>query len=80
MNRETVESINRVIYKRFPEVNGKTPQVKLQETNGTRSSNDSTYLMIYSGLVVTADDKKMMRKIRVVASGNGKIIKITTSR
>ncbi len=77
MDAKTIETINKQIYRRFPEVNGTQP--KVQSQNGP-SDTSSNFLLIYKGSIILEDGKKMPRIVRVVASERGKIIKVTTSR
>jgi hypothetical protein len=72
MDSKIVEKISGQIYSRFPEVSGSRPSVQSQA--------EDTYLLIFKGAGTTADGKRIQRTVRVVASGSGKIIKVTTSR
>ena len=72
MDSKIVEKISGQIYRQFPEVSGARPSVQTQA--------EDTYLLIFKGTGTAADGKKIQRTVRVVASGSGKIIKVTTSR
>ena len=81
MKREIISSVNSKIYRRFPEVKGKSPKVSVQNSPKSKSSGiSSNYLFIYSGQVITSDNRSMQRYIRVVVSDTGKILKVSTSR
>ena len=72
MDPKIVEKISADIYRKFPEVSGARPSVQSQA--------EDTYLLIFKGTATAADGKKIQRTVRVVATGNGKILKTTTSR
>ncbi len=72
METKLLEKVCSQIYRQFPEVNGKKPQVKPYAS--------SKYLLIFSATATTADGKSIPRKIRVIVDENGKIGKVTTSR
>ncbi len=80
MNHDLIRAINQEVYRRFPEVEGKQPKVRQQ--NSLRKQADAkatTYLLIYQGQVTTSTNRSMTRLVRVVANDQGKILKITTS-
>jgi hypothetical protein len=80
MDDKYLDSICKQIYKRFPEVSGSRPKVQAQK--GTSGSKDapSQYLIVFQGSRDTADGKSINRIVRVVASEQGRILKVTTSR
>ena len=81
MDKQSISSINKEVYRRFPEVKGKTPKVQTQKVpKALNSQRSETYLLIYSASVKAPGNKTMKRYVRVVANGKGKIIKISTSR
>lgn len=81
MNRELLQAINQEVYRRFPEVKDKRPKIQKQEVTASRSIvKTPTYLLIYQGQVLTANQKEMPRLVRVVVSEQGKILKMSTSR
>ncbi len=63
------------VYSRFPEVNGVRPKVQSQSKSG-----DINYLLIFTGSAKSSSGTVLSRVVRVVASENGKIIKVTTSK
>jgi hypothetical protein len=76
MEPRLVKSISSRVYRQFPEVKGVKPKVRLQSGSG----DTSKYLLTFQGEVLTSTGKAMPRLVRVVASGGGDILKITTSR
>ena len=72
MERQTLEKICEKIYKRFPEVSNKKPNVK-EQPNGQ-------YLLIFQGKGSTPDGHTIPRTVRVVVNASGRIIKTSTSR
>lgn len=76
MEARLVKSISSHVYRQFPEVKGIKPKVRLQSGSG----DSSKYLLTFQGEVLTSTGKAMPRLVRVVASGGGDILKITTSR
>jgi hypothetical protein len=80
MDNKHLDSICKQIYKRFPELSGSRPKVQAQKLNTGDSEVPSQYLLIFQGARTTADGKSINRIVRVVASDQGKILKVTTSR
>lgn len=81
MEEKVVQSISKEVYKRFPEVKGKKPKVRLQrQTQKGQTQKLSMYLLTYNMAVRTSTNKSLPRLVRVVADEQGKIIKISTSR
>jgi hypothetical protein len=78
MDTKIIKIISDQVYRRFPEVTGSKPKVRLQTKSETAAT--TTYLLTFSGKAVTANGKSIPRYVRVVANENGKIIKMTTSR
>ena len=81
MESKTIEEITNSIQKQFPEFAGKKPKVRLQAEAKTGGKFKSpTYLLTYESKVLTAGGKSLTRWVRVIATEEGKIIKVTTSR
>lgn len=72
MDNASINKVNKHVYRQFPELNGKSPNVQ--------SYAGSKYLLLYKGSSKTVDGKTINRTIRVVADEKGKILKLTTSR
>jgi hypothetical protein len=75
MDSDILSKICSQVYSRFPEVNGAHPKVQSQSKSGA-----SNYLLIFTGSAKSSSGTVLSRVVRVVASENGKIIKITTSK
>jgi hypothetical protein len=78
MDTKLIKNISEQVYRRFPEVTGNKPKVRLQPKTGNAAK--ATYLLTFSGKAIIANGKSIPRYVRVVADENGKIIKMTTSR
>jgi len=83
ISKVTLTKINKKIYKKYPEVDGKHPAVKLQK--GVNSNMQSVnpiriYVLTYSGKISYANSHSTKRVIRVVAKENGQILKISVSK
>ncbi len=72
MESNLIDAICKTVYKRFPEMNGKRPAVQ--------NYTETQVLLLFKASVTTADGRSLPRTVRVVASKDGKINKITTSR
>lgn len=81
MNQDIIKTINQVVYRRFPEVKGKKPKIQLLKLSGTRSAeNEKKYLLVYGSQANLSDHQILSRLVRVVATEDGRIVKITTSK
>ena len=74
MKKEAVEKITRTVVRQFPEMDGVRPAVKSEESGNDR------YLMTYKGAFDLPDGNTMKRIVRVVASDQGEVIRMSTSR
>ncbi len=72
MNQQILANLCSQIYRRFPEVAGSRPKVQ--------SRPGEQVLLVFHGKAQTGDGHTMPRTVRVVASLEGKIIKVSTSR
>lgn len=72
METRLIQSICKKVYERFPEMKGSQP--------GVQSNPEGNVLLIFKGKGTTLDGKTIQRTVRVVASKDGKIMKLTTSR
>ena len=77
MKTETVQSISKQVYRRFPEFKGIKPKVRSQSTPKT---DQKTYLLTYATRARIDEERFLDRWIRVVVDESGKIIKLSTSR
>lgn len=81
MNPKLVKSISTQIYRRFPEMFGVQPKVRLQiPPQGKSTQSIPNYLFTYSSQAKVQDGKTIKRWVRVVVNEQGKILKITTSK
>lgn len=72
MDKTTLDTLCKKIYKQFPNINGQTPMVSNQ--------GDDRFLLVFSSSGKTPDGKTIQQKIRVVATETGQIIKTSMSR
>ena len=72
MDSRIIDTICKAVYARFPEVKGARPSVQ----NLTKTQ----VLLIFKASVKTANGSAMQRIVRVTASKDGRISKMTTSR
>jgi hypothetical protein len=80
MDDKHLDSICKQIYKRFPEVSGSLPKIQSQKSPLGSGDAASQYLLVFQGNRAAADGKSIHRIVRVVASEQGRILKVTTSR
>jgi hypothetical protein len=79
MDSKTIDGISQQIYRQFPGVSGGAPSVKAQP--GPKSTGvDSTYLLTFKGRAGSSDGPAFNRSVRVVATDQGRILKVTTSK
>lgn len=71
MDNPSLNSINQVVYQRFPELRGIKPRIQKQEKNT---------LLTYQAKLALPDERTINRSVRVVISERGEIIKISSSR
>lgn len=72
LNAQTLEKVCEQVYRRYPELAGKKPQV--QERPGEQ------FLLIFRGEGQAADGRKIAQTVRVVVSAAGKIVKVSSSK
>ncbi len=72
MDHDTLDSVCKQIYRRFPEVKGSKPRVRAYEGDQK--------LLIFQGKATAANGTAFPHTIRVVVDPNGKIKKVTSSR
>jgi hypothetical protein len=81
METKVIEMISTSIHRQFPEFAGKKPKVRLQgDSAAGAKAKAPTYLLTYESKVQVANGKTLTRWVRVIATGEGKILKVTTSR
>jgi len=87
MDAKAVDTITNLIYRQFPEMDGVKPKIRLQSDEPARTGvkgvsihSSESFLLTYQCKVNTSNGKPLSRSVRVVATSEGKILKITTSR
>ena len=81
MDQEIIKIINKEVYRRFPEIKGKKPKIQVLKLSEKKTIiKPKTYLLVYSGQVNTDTNKLLPRLVRVMATEQGEILKITTSK
>lgn len=70
MTKTALAKVNRTVYRRFPEMRGVRPKMRKRQP---------FIRLIYTAKAETADGREMTRTVRVIATAQGKIFKITTS-
>lgn len=89
MDTRVIQSINREIYRRFPDLDGATPRITPYRVAQARSlrprfglrlgARPPAYLLVYPGRRLTSTGKSAPFIVRVVVEENGKILKTTVS-
>jgi hypothetical protein len=74
VKKDSVEKITRTVVRQFPEMDGVRPIVQMED------GGDDLYLVTYKGALDLPDGNTMKRIVRVVASHNGDVIRMSTSR
>ena len=77
MDKKVVEKISNKVYSRFPDMKGKKPKITQSKTVTADTGN---YVLTYNTIAKDIRGNKIPRRVRVVASEKGKIIKMSTSR
>jgi hypothetical protein len=73
-NREA-EAICERVYRRFPEMQGVRPSIQRQQAQG-----QDRFLLRFQTVVPLEDGARLPSIVRVVATADGKILKMTSSR
>lgn len=78
---ETLESITRQVYKRFPEMEGSKPALQTRQAPPSRAgAGNDEFLVIYQKTVRNERGGTIRRLVRVVVNQAGKILRMSTSR
>ena len=73
-------AISAQVYRQFPEMKGIRPKVRPQTGPLAKGIQiDTVYLLTYEGSVSGADGQLIQRVVRVTATIQGKILKLSTS-
>lgn len=76
MKKNVKDRISREVSRSFPELKGVNPSVKTRAGRG----DEEQYLLVYKGTATLPNGKQMRRIVRVVADGDGRILRMSTSR
>lgn len=79
MNSKTISTIEKEIFRQFPEVATGSPSVQPQASPKSKGQS-STYLLTFKGRIEQPGGFAFNRTVRVVADDDGNILKVTTSR
>jgi hypothetical protein len=79
MDAKALKSISSQIYRRFPEVAGSQPKIRLQ-SGAQPAGSSQTFVITFRGTATASNGKSIPRLVRVTANAQGKILKVTTSR
>lgn len=80
MNRVLLLSINREVYRRFPEMKGVRPKMQARSSpKALPEGLEKTFVLVYQ-TPAAPPQVPISRTVRVVVSAEGKILKISTSR
>ncbi len=80
MDQAHLQKINREVYRRYPEFEGQKPRVQKQPAKRNSDPGQAIYVLVYRTRLETSDKKWMSRYVRVTATEDGKILKMSTSR
>jgi hypothetical protein len=85
MEKKIIENINKQIAKKFPETAGIKPSLRKQalsekKQKSPRDGEARNYLLTYKFTANGPGGQKIPRWVRVIATPEGKVIKITTSK
>lgn len=72
LDPETLQAVTRKVARKFPAVRGRKPTV--------RREGETLVRLIYRIDAETADGHKIVQRVRVVVTREGKILKMSTSR
>lgn len=84
MDSKIIQSISLEVYRRFPDLAGRTPRIQSVRQARPRlpmrwMRRPEAYQLVYQGRKTTSTGKNMPYAVRVLADQNGKILKITMS-
>jgi hypothetical protein len=81
LDQDSIKTISKQIYRRFPEMDGCKPIVQEQSTPRPKSFiSEPTFVITYQKIARSQMGKTIPRRVRVVADLSGKILRVSTSR
>lgn len=75
MDSKTISGICEQVYRKYPEVKGSRP--KLQPLS---KGSVSQHVLIFTGKSSTDSGRSLSHTVRVVVNGDGKIVKMSSSK
>jgi len=84
MDSKIIQSISQEVYRRFPDLRGRSPRVQTRRSTAARPGlrllgRAETFLLVYQGTKKTSTGKALPYSVRVVVDGSGNILKISMS-
>lgn len=76
MDREIVDRITRKVARQFPEMRDQRPTVR-QSGSG---NGEGRFELVYKARAELPGGRSLQRVVRVIASGDGKVIRMSTSK
>lgn len=81
MESKSLDKVKNQVYRQFPEVAGSKPDVKPNSKAQSKSIRGGvTYQLTFKGKGANQRGQTIHRRVRVIATAKGKIIRISTSR
>ena len=84
LTQQQLQQITRKVYQQMPDLKGVVPVVSTQTgplaKTGPTAVAQQRYLLTFTQQTRLPNGSQLNRVVRVVASGNGKVIKISASR
>ncbi len=81
MDQKAIQSVCREVYRLYPQVAGKKPDVKRQTSSSeTKSPEKDRYLLVFSKIGSKSTNTPVSIFVRVTADGHGRILKISSSK
>ncbi len=80
MDAKIIKTISNQVYRQFPELSGIQPKVRQQVAKSAIPSAGPTFLLTYNTKVEIGNGASLSRLVRVTATPQGSILKITTSK
>lgn len=74
-----IRSVVDQVARQYPEMRGVKPKVQLQKA-AESETEQPIYLLIFQTKVTNTTGRQIQRSVRVTVSGDGKIIRTSTSR
>jgi hypothetical protein len=80
MDASAVQKVSQEIYRRFPDLQGKKPQVKANNGRGLKPASAlPSFILVFSTRTTIAGGRSLPLNVRVVADSQGEILKLAVS-